>query len=122
MSEVMLLLVALGAERVDDRVAEREVLDPLRGPVGLDLGGRHAPHLLGVGLEEDAVEAPAEAGDDPALEVVWSFGGRHPRPDVGRRRTGAPRRRPRLRERVHALERVVEELASVVDAAHARPQ
>ena len=29
---------------------------------------------------------------------------------------------PRLRERVHGLERVVEELAVVVDAAHAGPE
>ena len=33
------------------------------------LAGRHPPELLGVGLEEDLEEQPAEAVDDPVLEA-----------------------------------------------------
>ncbi len=49
---------------------ERQALDALGGPLGAHLGGRDAPHLLGVGLEEVLVEALAEAVGDPLLEVV----------------------------------------------------
>ena len=37
---------------------------------------RNAPHFLGVGLEEDAVELPAELRGDVPSKVVRSFGGR----------------------------------------------
>ncbi len=63
-------LVALGEHGVDHGVQQRQVLDPLRRPVGGDLGGRDAPDLLGVGLEEDAVEPAPEAGRHPSLQVA----------------------------------------------------
>ena len=90
---------------------EREVLDALGGPVGLDLGGRHAPDLLGVGLEEVPVEAPAEAGGDAALERCLVLRRADPRPEVRQHAAGPPRSRPRLRSAFDGLERVVEELA-----------
>ena len=91
MSDVMSRLVAPGQQRVDDGLAEREVLDALGRPVGLDLVGRHAPHLLGVGLEEDAVEAPAEARRRPALERGLVLRRPDPRPEVGADAPAPPR-------------------------------
>ena len=49
-------------------VQEAEVLDPLRRPLGLDLGAGDAPDLLGVGAEEGVVEAAPEPAHDPVLE------------------------------------------------------
>src|SRR5205807_7448288 len=49
---------------------EGQPLDALGGPLGADLGGRDAPDLLVVGLEEQAVQPPAEALGDPLLEVL----------------------------------------------------
>ena len=92
-----LLLVALRAGwRSIDGLAERQVLDALRGPVGRDLVGRHAPDLLGVGLEEDAVEAPAEARRRPALERGLVLRRPDAHPEVRAARSAPPRRRPRF--------------------------
>src|SRR5262245_16330872 len=56
-------------ERVAQRFAQRQILDPLRGPIGGDLIARDAPDLLGVRLEENLVEAVAETIGDPLLEI-----------------------------------------------------
>ncbi|GGL85472.1 hypothetical protein GCM10011594_01420 [Nakamurella endophytica] len=74
--------VALQAERVPHRREQRQVLDPLRRPVGLDLPGVDAPHLLGVGLEERAVQPPPETRGDPALEVALVARRVHPHRQV----------------------------------------
>ncbi len=66
---------------------ERQALDALGGPLGADLVGRHAPHLLGVGHEEVLVEPLAEAVGDPLLEVVLAALGRDRGPR--RRRAGS---------------------------------
>ena len=105
------LLVLRLEERLLHRVPEREERDPLRGPVRADLRAGDAPRLLGVDAEEDRVELPAEAVDDPVLEVV-----------VGRAVEDVPDLHPEvveealeedeLREALHdvrADERVVEE-------------
>ena len=76
-------LVALGQDGVDDRLAQIEVLDALGRPVGRDLGDRHAPDLLGVGLEEGAVEPPAEARHQPVLVVGLVLGRADAGPEVG---------------------------------------
>ena len=83
--------------------------------------GRDAPDLLGVGLEEGPVEAPAEAGGDPALEVVLVLGRPDPHPEVGQH---AEERldEAEVAQRVEGLERVVEVLAVVVDPAHPGPE
>jgi hypothetical protein len=96
-----------------------EPLDALRRPLGADLVARHAPHLLGVGLEEGRVEATPEAVDHPLLERLllglWPRLGRevaedHPRA-LGR---------PHLREGVERLEGVLDEPSPVVDAREPR--
>ena len=98
---------------------EREALDPLRGPLGAQLGRRDAPDLLGVGLEEVVVEPLAEAVGDPLLEVVLAALGLDRRPQVGH--AGEEELdRAELADHVHALQRVVEELAVPVDPRHAR--
>jgi hypothetical protein len=98
---------------------ERQALDPLRGPLGADLGGRDAPDLLGVGLEEEVEQPLAEAVRDPLLEVLLAPLGLHERPQV--REAGAHELDgAELLDHVRAAERVVEELAVPVDARHAR--
>ena len=109
----------LGAQRLPHRGPQRHALDPLCAPVGRDLRCRDAPHLLVVGLEEVVVEAPAVVGDHVALERVLVLRGPHLGPQV---REPAEDRfeRAEVLERVHRLDRVVVQLAAVVDAAHAR--
>src|SRR5262245_58424078 len=48
------------AQAVADGAPQVQSLDALRGPVGRYLIATHAPHLLGVGLEEDREETIAE--------------------------------------------------------------
>jgi len=64
------LLVLVAEERGLRGGHERQVLDPLRRPFGAQLGAGHAPHLLGVGLEEQLVQALAEAVGDPLLQTL----------------------------------------------------
>ena len=120
MSEVISFWFRFGSQRVDDGVAEREALHPLGGPVGGHLADRHAPDLLGVGLEERAVEAPAEAGDEPALVVGLVLRRPDPGPRVRTPRSGPPRSGPRFCSAFGGLDRVVEVLPVVEDAALAR--
>src|SRR4029453_17232465 len=56
-------------ERVAEGLAERQVPDPLGGPVRRDLRAWNPPDLLRVALEEDLVEAMAETVRDPLLEA-----------------------------------------------------
>ena len=123
-------VVELGDQRLDLVAAvaeegglgggeEREALDPLRGPLGAQLGRRDAPDLLGVGLEEVVVEPLAEAVGHPLLEVLLAALRLDGGPQVGD--AGADELdRAELADHVHALERVVEELAVPVDPRHPR--
>ena len=121
MSVVISVWPRLGRMALMHRLAQVEVLHPLGRPVGRHLGDRHAPHLLGVGLEEGAVEPPAEAGDQPVLVVRLVLGRPDAGPHVGEAaQDGLPQ--PQVPQRVDRLERVVVELALVVDPAHAGPQ
>ncbi len=106
----------IGAE---DGGTEGEPLDPLRGPVRGDLGARHAPHLLGVGLEEDGVQALAELVGHPLLEVLRIRVGTHAGFAVGSSTAHGLDRAERL-ERLDRLQGVAEVLAVVVDAGRAR--
>jgi hypothetical protein len=97
---------------------EREALDALGGPLGAHLGRGHAPHLLGVGLEEVAVQALAEAVGDPLLEVVLAALGLDRGPQVGQA-AEHDLDRAELADDVGALEGVVEVAAAPEDARHA---
>src|SRR5581483_9901894 len=100
---------------------EREPLDALRGPLGANLRGRRAPHLLVVRLEEQLEQATAEAVRHPVLERVV---------DLVALRRGARVRghaarelhRAELLDHVRAAQRVVEIAVVPVDARHARTQ
>ena len=96
-SEVMSFWLRFGISAVDDRVDEREVLDALRGEVGRQLVDRDAPELLVVGLEEVAVEAPAEARRDPALERRLVLRRVDAHPEVRQHARGTTRQMPRFR-------------------------
>ncbi len=106
-------------ERVQGGADEAEALDPLRRPVGRDLGGGHPPDLLGVGLEEDVEEGPAEAVDDPVFEAPLGLD----RLGAGLQVAGEdPGRgdRAELLQGVDRTQGVVKELAIVVDPAQPR--
>ena len=108
-------------ERAQDRLAEREVLDPLRRPLGTDLRAGNAPHLLRVRGEERVVEPGAEVPRDPLLEGLrLRAGGADAAAEV---REGTERRLddPEAGDDVAGLERVGEVLPVVVDAREARP-
>ena len=100
---------------------EGQALDALGRPLRAQLGGRDAPHLLGVGLEEVLVEPLAEAVGDPLLDVVLLALGLHLRPQVGEPRADQLDR-AELAHDVHAVERIREELAVPEDPRHARAQ
>ena len=74
---------ALGHDGIGNGFPQRQVLDPLCCPVGLDLFRWHAPDLFSVGLKERAVEAPAKPAYHPALEVGDVFRRANPSGDVG---------------------------------------
>ena len=83
------------------------------------VAGGHAPDLLGVGLEEDLEELAAEPIDDPVLE--GPLGPDRPQAglEVAQQDAGGANG-AELPEGVDGLERVMEELAVVVDAAQPR--
>ena len=108
------------AQRVRHGAPQIEALDALRRPVGRDLVAAHAPHLLGVGLEEDRRTGARRTG--------W-------RPSPGSSRGSAVGNACLCRndsthsadlddaevvQRLEGLERIGEELAVVVDARQAR--
>ena len=118
------LVAAVAEERGPGGAEEREVLDPLGGPVGADLGGGHAPDLLRVGLEELVEEEAAEAVRDPLLVGLLLALRLDGRPQVGGERARQVDR-AELLHHVRAAQRVVEELrlavaVAPVDARHAR--
>jgi hypothetical protein len=80
---------------------------------------RHAPDLLGVALEEDLEEPAPEAVRDPLLEGALLAVGEQLGPQPAR--SDAQRlQRTEAEQRVHRLERVVEEAAAVIDPREPR--
>ena len=61
-------VLASQVEHSQDGLPEAELLDPLGGPLGLDLRSGYPPDLLGVGAKERVVEPPPESPHDPFLE------------------------------------------------------
>ena len=112
-------VVALDPEQALQRMREREVLDPLRGPLGSKLRAGDPPHLLGVRPEEGVVEPSPEPGDDPVLERELGPGGAEPAPEV-RHRAAERLDEPETADHVARLQRVREERAVEVDARKAR--
>src|SRR5439155_24308715 len=96
-------------------------LDALGGPLGADLGCRHAPDLLVVRLEEQLEEAPAEAVRDPILERLVALVAPRGRAQV-RRDAARQLDRPELAHDVGTAQRIVEVAAVPEDARHARPE
>src|SRR5439155_15150634 len=74
---------------------------------------------LGVGLEEDAEESPAEPVGDPVLEVARLLDWEDASPEVGRHTTQRFSE-AELAERLAGLQRVGEKLAPVIDARRTR--
>src|SRR5262249_8544124 len=106
-------------EGVAQGFAQRQVLDALCRPVHGDLGARNAPDLLGVGLEEDLVQPVPKAVRHPLLEAGL-FGRR---PETGFGVTQADQQgfeRSEAGERIQRLQRVIEEMAAIMDARQPR--
>src|SRR5262249_44698605 len=85
----LLRLVLLAPERLGlvplpRGTKQAQVADPLGAPVSLDLGARHAPALLALGLEEVPVQAPSEPRCDEALERGLVLRRMDPHPEVRR--------------------------------------
>ena len=97
-----------------NRRGQRQAFDSLRRPVGGYLRALHAPHLLGVGLEEDVEEPASELVRDPLFEVPGITGRPHARPGV-RKHAERGLHDAQLHERVACLERIVEQFVPVVD-------
>src|SRR5262249_50857768 len=56
---------ACAEQRASNRLAQREVLDALRGPVGGNLVTGNAPDFFRVGFEENPIETVAESVRHP---------------------------------------------------------
>ncbi len=103
-------------QRMGNHVADVEALDALRAPRRTDLVAGHAPHLLGVGLEELQVQRAPEAVDEEVLERDLGGDRRHVRAAVAERELRAFAH-AELRDHVQAgAQRIVEERAIEVDA------
>lgn len=105
---------AVAVQGASDRAPEGQPLDPLRGPVRVELAAGHAQELLGVRAEERLVEHPAEAGHDPRLERTVLHRWAKARRRVAGDRSQRPPR-PEVHQRVRGLERIVEEPPAVQD-------
>jgi len=115
------LVAAVAEEGCLRGAEERQALDSLRCPLGAQLGTRHAPHLLRVGLEEELVEALAEAIGHPFLEAVLAALGLDRGHEIGGKRA-RELDRAELADHVRAAQRIVQEALVPVDARHARAQ
>src|SRR5579864_2997084 len=71
-------------EAIEYRASKAEALDALRRPICRNFVAGHAPHLFGVGLEEDREELLAELVDGPVLERFHVLAGRKTRLGIGR--------------------------------------
>ena len=111
--------VIRAGQRVPDRLEERQVLDPLSGPVRPDLGAGNAPDLLRVGLEEVAEQAVAEAVDHPMFKRLLLLVRKDLPLDIARHNP-AGLDRPQICQRINRLERIIEEFATEKDPRQAR--
>ncbi len=103
-------------QRREQGLPEREVLDPLHSPLGVDLRAGHAPHLLRVRAEEHVVDAVAEVDGGEVLERLDLVAGRREAAAEIRQRTQGRFEEAQPGYDVTRLERVREVLAVVVDA------
>src|SRR5438270_10859751 len=106
---------AAGQQRAAQDNPQVETLDPLRRPIGGQLFGADAPHLFGVGLEEDAEQAPPELVADPILKRSRILDRLKARPGVAREAQDRLDR-TEIPEGIDGFDRVCEEAAAVVDA------
>ena len=106
-------------EAIDHRAPQRKPLDPLSGPVGAHLVAGHTPDLLGIGLEKDRIEFPAERVDGPVLKALDLL----VRKNLGLGKAHHAQRAahdPQIPQRFKGAQRVGIEFALVVDPAHPR--
>jgi hypothetical protein len=107
------------SEGVEDSGDEAKAVDALRGPVGADFGAGDAPDFFGVGFEEGAVEAVAEAVSHPAFKGVLGKEGL----EAGLHIAGEHQEtldEAEVADGVQDLERVLVEFVAVKNAGEAR--
>jgi len=107
-------------QHVQHRADERQAFDSLRSPLGADLGTGNPPDLLGVRLEEDGVQAPAEPVRHPVLEGDLRRNRPQSDPQVTEKHEERVDR-SQSSEGIHWLQRISEEFPAVVDARESRP-
>ena len=106
-------------ERVGDGLGDRQALDPLRPPFRRDLLAGHSPDLLGIALEERAVQAIAEAIDQKILQRHFGRAMREPRLRVAHARAQALDESHVPNGVRIQLERIVEESAPIENSRQA---
>ena len=106
-------------EPVEHRTTEAQPLDALRRPIRRNLVAGHAPHLFGIGFEEDAEQLRAELVDRPILERTRLLLGKQLPARIARH---AERRAPHaeIEQGLERAQRVGVEFALIIDAAHPR--
>ena len=111
--------LAAVAQGIHHRGEKAQSMNALRGPIGANFGARNAPDFLGVGLEERAVEAVAEAIAHPLLEGILGQHGFQFGPQIAtdHHETFV---KAEVAHCVGNLQRVLEESALVVDAGKSR--
>mmetsp|Transcript_37521 Transcript_37521/g.87502 ORF Transcript_37521/g.87502 Transcript_37521/m.87502 type:complete len:471 (-) Transcript_37521:643-2055(-) len=103
-------------ERLLGGTADRQALDALRAPVGADVAARNTPDLLGVVLEELAVELAAEAVDEEVFQRLFGLDGAGRGGHVAAAELEAAPDAHLAHEIQAGFERIVEEVATKVDA------
>ena len=101
-------------QRGHDCDAKIQSLDTLRRPVGGDFVAGHAPHFLGVGLEENLKQALAELIANPVVEAA----GRRDRECLGigiGQHAGDAGEYPEIAQRLERAQRIGIEFSAVID-------
>ena len=107
-------------QAIGHRVPQAQALDPLRRPVRGHFVARHAPDLLGIGLEEDRIELVAELVDRPVLEAPHILVRKDLRLAIAQHAQG---RAPdaEIPQGFKSAKWIAVEFAFIIDAAHPGP-
>ena len=106
-------------EPVKDGGTEAQAFDALRCPVGGHFVARHAPHLFGVGFEEDRKQLVTKLVYRPILKAADIF----VRKGLGLHIARHAQRRPhnaKVEKCFERAQRIAVEFAFIIDPAHAR--
>src|ERR1035438_7081686 len=104
-----------GFNRIPDQGEQREIFDPLGSPFRFNLVTGHTPYLLGISLKENLKQSLAETIDYPRLKVVLRLDLDGLCLDVTQS-TSHRFEDTKTKQRIHRLERILEELATIINS------